>query len=284
MKKVKLLVSIGVAMALSIAIIYKVSEIEETNKAEIAKTISEERDLNEVANEKEKVDIKGDEKLNIEDKSKIANIENNGTSSNTSGDKKEVVSETAKSTEVDESKAQEGNQEQNKEVQVYSFNQNDAVKAPQKVEENVEEKVESSNQNESSSYIAEIEQAIFARVNVERSASGLAPLSYNNTMQTYSRIKSKDMGDRGYFDHANPEGELITAQMQRDGVTYNAWGENIAYIQGNSNNASLADQFMTNWMNSQGHRENILSGNFTSMGVGVYKIGNTYYATQEFYR
>ncbi len=103
-------------------------------------------------------------------------------------------------------------------------------------------------------------------------------------MENYARLKSKDMGDRGYFDHANPEGELITAQMKRDGVNYNSWGENIAYIQRDSTNASLADQFMTNWMNSPGHRANILSGNFASIGVGVYKVGNTYYATQEFYR
>ena len=41
---------------------------------------------------------------------------------------------------------------------------------------------------------------------------------------------------------------------------------------------------MTNWMNSQGHRENILSTNFSSIGVGVYKIGNKVYATQEFYK
>ena len=41
---------------------------------------------------------------------------------------------------------------------------------------------------------------------------------------------------------------------------------------------------MTNWMNSSGHRANILSSNFSSIGVGVYKIGNKVYATQEFYR
>lgn len=135
-----------------------------------------------------------------------------------------------------------------------------------------------------SSYIAEIEQQIFNTVNAERAKAGLSALTYNNTMQKYARIKSKDMGDRGYFDHKNPEGQLITVQMQKDGVSYNAWGENIAYIGGMSGNSTIADKFMTNWMNSSGHRANILSTNFTSIGVGVYKIGNTYYATQEFYR
>ena len=72
--------------------------------------------------------------------------------------------------------------------------------------------------------------------------------------------------------------------MSNDGVTYRAWGENIAYIGGVSDLNALADQFMTNWMNSQGHRENILSTNFTSIGIGIYKSGDRYYATQEFYK
>ncbi|WP_288222210.1 CAP domain-containing protein [uncultured Clostridium sp.] len=135
-----------------------------------------------------------------------------------------------------------------------------------------------------SNYIAEIEQAIFQRVNQERAAAGLPALSYNTTMEHYARIKSKDMGDRGYFDHKDPEGKLITEQMKADGVSYRAWGENIAYIQGMSGNSALATKFMDNWMNSSGHRANILSSNFSSIGIGVYKIGNTYYATQEFYK
>lgn len=135
-----------------------------------------------------------------------------------------------------------------------------------------------------SNYIAEIEQAIFQRVNAERSAAGLPALSYNNTMEHYARIKSKDMGDNGYFSHEDKQGNLITAQMKADGVSYRAWGENIAYIQGINSNSALATKFMDNWMNSSGHRANILSTNFSSIGIGVYKIGNTYYATQEFYK
>lgn len=135
-----------------------------------------------------------------------------------------------------------------------------------------------------SNYIAEIEQAIFQIVNQERVAAGLPALSYNTTMEHYARIKSKDMGDNGYFSHKDLQGNLITEQMKADGISYNAWGENIAYIQGMNNNNLIATKFMDNWMNSAGHRANILSTNFSSIGIGVYKIGNTYYATQEFYR
>jgi len=135
-----------------------------------------------------------------------------------------------------------------------------------------------------SNYIAQIEQAIFQRVNQERAAAGLPALSYNTTMEKYARIKSKDMGDNGYFSHEDQQGNLITVKMKADGVSYRAWGENIAYIQGMNDNNALATKFMDNWMNSSGHRANILSTNFSSIGVGVYKIGNTYYATQEFYK
>ena len=136
----------------------------------------------------------------------------------------------------------------------------------------------------SDKFMAEVEQKIYEKINEERSKAGVATLSYNSTMEKYARIKSQDMGDRGYFDHVDPEGNLITVKMQQDGVRYNAWGENIAYIGGVSDADALATQFMNNWMNSQGHRENILSSNFTSVGVGVYKSGNRVYATQEFYR
>ena len=136
---------------------------------------------------------------------------------------------------------------------------------------------------DNSNYISEIEQAIFQRVNQERAAVGLPALSYNTTMQSYARIKSNDMGDNGYFSHEDQQGNLITVKMKADGISYRAWGENIAYIKGMTGNSALATRFMDNWMNSSGHKANILSTNFSSVGIGVYKIGDTYYATQEFY-
>ncbi|MEG0296752.1 MAG: CAP domain-containing protein [Clostridium sp.] len=133
-----------------------------------------------------------------------------------------------------------------------------------------------------SDYMSSVEQEIFNIVNQERAKAGVPALGYSNTMQKYGRIKSKDMGDRNYFDHNDPEGNLITVQMKADGVSYSAWAENIASITGSS--SGLAQQFMNNWMNSTGHRTNILSTNYTEIGVGVYKVGNKVYATQEFYR
>lgn len=136
----------------------------------------------------------------------------------------------------------------------------------------------------SDNYIASVEQSIFQIVNQERAKAGLQALTYNTTMEKYARMKSKDMGDNNYFDHYDLSGNLMTAKMKADGVTYSSWGENIAYIGGSVDTSTLGTQFMTNWMNSPGHRANILSTNYSSIGVGVYKIGNKYYATQEFYR
>ncbi|WP_418223199.1 CAP domain-containing protein [Clostridium isatidis] len=233
------------------------------------------------ADNKIKKEAEKDNKENITEKNSFNENETNTYASVNTNDKNNVSTNTTNNS--NNGTSNEAPKETKKE-------------APIVVEENNTEAVESqapapspsketnTKPEASNSFIAEIEQAIFARVNQERAAAGLPALSYNNTMEHYARIKSQDMGDRGYFNHTNPEGQLITAQMQADGVSYRAWGENIAYISGMSGNSQLATKFMDNWMNSSGHRANILSTNFTSIGVGVYKIGNTYYATQEFYK
>lgn len=171
-------------------------------------------------------------------------------------------------------KQQENNSQQSKSQSQAPLN---TVKNP--IKENIQN---TSINNEK--FMAQVEQAIYEKVNIERGKAGMSALSYNNTMQKYARIKSQDMGDKNYFDHKDLQGNLITVRMQNDGVKYSAWGENIAYIGGVSDPVQLANQFMNNWMNSSGHKANILSGNFASIGVGVYKVGNKVYATQEFYR
>ena len=152
------------------------------------------------------------------------------------------------------------------------------------VDETPDNSTEDNSTNADTNFMAAVEQAIYNKVNEERAKAGVPALTYNNIMQKYARIKSQDMGDNNYFSHEDLNGNLITTQMKNDGVSYKAWGENIAYIGGNVSADALAQQFMTNWMNSAGHRANILSTNFSSIGVGVYKIGNKVYATQEFYR
>lgn len=152
------------------------------------------------------------------------------------------------------------------------------------VDETSDNSINNDINNVDTNFMASVEKAIYNKVNEERAKVGAKELTYNDTMQKYARIKSKDMGDNNYFSHEDLKGNLITTQMKNDGVSYKAWGENIAYIGGNASADSLAEQFMNNWMNSSGHRANILSTNFSSIGIGVYKIGDKVYATQEFYR
>lgn len=152
------------------------------------------------------------------------------------------------------------------------------------VDETPDNSINNDINNVDTNFMSSVERAIYNKVNEERAKVGAKALTYNDTMQKYARIKSKDMGDNNYFSHEDLKGNLITTQMKNDGVSYKAWGENIAYIGGNASADYLAEQFMNNWMNSSGHRANILSTNFSSIGIGVYKIGDKVYATQEFYR
>ena len=138
------------------------------------------------------------------------------------------------------------------------------------------------------------EKEVFDLINNQRTQNGLSALKLDTETLRVARIKAQDMVDNNYFSHNSPtygspfqmlnsfkisynfshedlRGNLITTQMKNDGVTYRAWGENIAYIGGVSDANALAEQFMTNWMNSSGHKANILNSSFNYTGIGVVK-------------
>lgn len=144
--------------------------------------------------------------------------------------------------------------------------------------------IEVSKEPISDNFFENIEGIIFQRVNEERTKEGLPALKYSNTMRKYARIKSMDMGDRGYFEHRDPEGRLMSDIIKKDGISYKAWGENIAYIGGMTDEVAIAERFVSNWMKSPSHRDNILCDKFEEIGIGVYKIGNRFYASQEFFK
>lgn len=215
-------------------------------------------------------------------KSEVANKVNTENSnqtvnSKTNDNEKEQV--TNKVTNVTPSKSETSNkvvsENNNKTTTTNGKNSNVANKA---------QTVNSSNEQNNTLFMAQVEQAIYKQVNEQRVKAGVAPLSYSSTMQQFARYKSEDMGKNHYFSHESPSGQYTIDRIKAAGIPYTAWGENIAYIEGVTNPTELANEFMTNWMNSPGHRANILSPNFTSIGVGVYKAGNTVYATQEFYK
>jgi len=125
--------------------------------------------------------------------------------------------------------------------------------------------------------LASYEQQVFELVNKERSARGLATLKYSNDVAYVARLKSQDMIDKKYFSHTSPTYGSPFEMMEKFGLRFSAAGENIAYGQ------KTAAEVMNAWMNSAGHKANILSTAYTTMGVGVAKAANgTLYWTQEF--
>jgi uncharacterized YkwD family protein len=110
------------------------------------------------------------------------------------------------------------------------------------------------------------ENYILKQVNVERTKVGLAPLQIDYRLVQTARAKSQDMITHGYFDHQSPTLGSPFDQMKRAGITYHYAGENIA---GNPSAAGA----MVSWMNSPGHRANILNPNFTHIGIGIIDGG-----------
>ncbi|MCL1949163.1 MAG: CAP domain-containing protein [Turicibacter sp.] len=133
--------------------------------------------------------------------------------------------------------------------------------------------------------LSRVEQLIFEKVNQVRAENGLAPLDYSPVMEKYARIKSKDMVERNYFGHGDPDGRLMQSMLDDDGVQYAIWGENLAKVGGYTvTDESLAQMFMDNWMKSTTHKANILSTDFSQIGVGIHRDGERFFATQEFLR
>lgn len=109
-------------------------------------------------------------------------------------------------------------------------------------------------------------------VNKERAAAGLSPVSALDSLNKVAAAKATDMRTNNYFSHTSPTYGSPFDMMATFGITYRAAGENIAMGQ------KSPQEVMTAWMNSEGHRANILSANFNYIGVGY---DNNYWV-QEF--
>lgn len=122
--------------------------------------------------------------------------------------------------------------------------------------------------------VSAYEREVVALVNEIRSGYGLSALSINTRLSEIARMKSQDMHDKGYFSHTSPTYGSPFDMMKQFGITYRTAGENIAM--GYRTPQAVVD----GWMNSPGHRANILNTTFTSIGVGYVADGN--YWTQMF--
>lgn len=105
-------------------------------------------------------------------------------------------------------------------------------------------------------------QAVLKIVNQERAKQGLKALVLDKQLNNVAQLKAEDMKKNNYFDHNSPTLGSPFDLMRSQGVSYRTAGENIAAGQ------QSAEAVMNSWMNSSGHRANILNANYTKLGVG----------------
>jgi uncharacterized protein YkwD len=113
---------------------------------------------------------------------------------------------------------------------------------------------------------SKFERDVFDLTNAERAKHGLPPFIWDDRLAAAARAHSADMASRGFFAHINPDGLDPFDRMKKAGISYRIAAENIAYGQ------RTAQAVVTSWMNSPGHRANILHGTLTHLGVGFQGI------------
>ncbi|MCM3739504.1 CAP domain-containing protein [Oceanobacillus luteolus] len=137
---------------------------------------------------------------------------------------------------------------------------------PQQQTQQPAEKVEQPQQQQSA--LSQFEVQVVELTNQERAKQGLAPLQIDENLSKVAREKSRDMATTGYFDHNSPQYGSPFDMMKSFGIDYRTAGENIAKGQ------RTPEEVVNAWMNSPGHRANIMNGEFTHIGVGFVENGN----------
>ena len=125
-----------------------------------------------------------------------------------------------------------------------------------------------------SSEVSAYEKKVLELTNQERAKAGVPALKLDEELSKVAREKSRDMQSKGYFDHNSPTYGSPFDMMKQFGISYTTAGENIAMGQ------QSPEEVVQAWMNSEGHRKNIMNANFTHLGVGHVADGN--YWTQMF--
>ncbi len=128
--------------------------------------------------------------------------------------------------------------------------------------------------DKNSSSVSEYEKRVVELVNEIRAENGLSKLTLNTELSAVARLKSQDMKDKHYFSHTSPTYGSPFDMMKQFGISYRTAGENIAY------GYSTPEAVVDGWMNSPGHRANILNSSYKEIGVGYVASGH--YWTQMF--
>lgn len=127
---------------------------------------------------------------------------------------------------------------------------------------------------QTTSTLSAYEQKVVDLTNQERAKNGAPALKVDAALSKMASDKSQDMATNNYFSHTSPTYGSPFDMMKQYGITYRYAGENIAMGQ------KTPEEVVQAWMNSEGHRKNMLNPNFTHIGVGYVSQGN--YWTQEF--
>lgn len=128
---------------------------------------------------------------------------------------------------------------------------------------------------------AKMEAAVRQRINEIRQKNELKPLENNERLAQVARNYSQQMARDNFFSHTGSDGSTLSQRVRAGGISYWIVGENLFKSTNAPQPVPLAVQ---GWMNSPGHRENILRPVFTQTGIGVWREGKTYYITQLFMR
>ena len=129
--------------------------------------------------------------------------------------------------------------------------------------------------------VSAAEREAFDLINKKRGDVGLEPLVWNDQLAALAREHSADMAEFKYFSHKGTDGTMVDARADKFGITnWSAIGENIAFNRGYTDAPSFA---VTCWMESPGHRQNILDKRWNQTGIGAAILPDgTYYFTQVF--
>nr|WP_288247315.1 CAP domain-containing protein [uncultured Romboutsia sp.] len=148
---------------------------------------------------------------------------------------------------------------------------------PQQKPESTPSKPSTTPEQKPSTDFSSYQQQVLDLVNAERTKRGISALTLDSNLSSVATKKSQDMVNKNYFDHTSPTYGSPFDMMKQFGISYRTAGENIAKGQ------KTPQEVVTAWMNSEGHRKNILNPNFTNLGVGIAKDskGTTYW-TQMF--
>jgi uncharacterized protein YkwD len=108
-----------------------------------------------------------------------------------------------------------------------------------------------------------VRKEMLARVNAIRKKAGLNSLRLNSDLEKAAQRHAEDMLTRGYFAHESPSGTTVRERSRKAGYDWSAIGENIAFGQ------TSVDEVVETWMDSPGHRKNILGRHFNELGIGL---------------